>query len=188
MIAAYVRVSSKSQNLATQRHAINQAAKVRGDKIERWYAEKVSTRRERPELDRLRNDARGGEISKLYVYRLDRLTRNGIRDTFALIDELKHCGCQPETVGDGFSLGGPGSEIVLAVLAWAAEREREATSDRLVSARLRVEASGRKWGRPTRITNAQREKIAKLRKQGKTWRTIAMSLKIPRSTVCRAGQ
>ena len=41
-VAAYVRVSSRAQDHATQRAAIEQAATARGDAIGAWYAEKVS--------------------------------------------------------------------------------------------------------------------------------------------------
>src|SRR5581483_2220194 len=73
-IAAYCRVSSRAQDLSTQRHAIERAAKARGDLITEWRSEKRSGKLlARPELDRVRADVRAGGISKLYVYRLDRL-------------------------------------------------------------------------------------------------------------------
>ncbi|MBI5544801.1 MAG: recombinase family protein, partial [Deltaproteobacteria bacterium] len=40
--AAYVRVSSKAQDHATQRAAIDRAASARGDTITEWFAEKLS--------------------------------------------------------------------------------------------------------------------------------------------------
>src|SRR5713101_4243967 len=82
-IAAYVRVSSKSQDHAMQQHAVQRAAAARGDVVGKWYSEKRSGKvLARPELDRLRADARAGTVGKLYCYRLDRLSRSGIRDTF----------------------------------------------------------------------------------------------------------
>lgn len=75
-VAAYLRVSSRAQDFATQRAAIERTAKARGDSITEWRSEKRSGKLlARPELDRVRADARAGAISKLYVYRLDRLTR-----------------------------------------------------------------------------------------------------------------
>src|SRR6266849_6224685 len=80
--AAYVRVSSRSQDHAMQRHAVERAAAARGDEVRVWYSEKRSAKvLARPVLDRLRADVRAGKVSKLYVYRLDRLTRSGVRDT-----------------------------------------------------------------------------------------------------------
>ena len=58
---AYLRVSSRSQTIATQRDAIERAATARGDRVATWYSETESGKRlARPELERLRRDARGG--------------------------------------------------------------------------------------------------------------------------------
>ncbi len=94
-IAAYCRVSSKAQSLATQRSAIERCAAARGDAVATWYAEKVSgARLARAELLRLREDVRAGAVRKLYLYRLDRLARSGIRDTFEVVEELRAHGCE----------------------------------------------------------------------------------------------
>ena len=186
LAAAYVRVSSRGQNLATQRSAIERAARARRDRIGCWYSEKLSTATQRrPQLDRLRNDVRAGRVTRVYVYRLDRLSRGGIRETLSLVNELQHGGCELETIADGFSLGGPGGEIVLAVFAWAAQMERAAIGERVAAARVRVEASGGHWGRPRRVDDALAIKVRKLKAQGRSERSIAMALKIPRSTVHR---
>jgi DNA invertase Pin-like site-specific DNA recombinase len=85
---AYIRVSSRAQDHATQRAAIERIAAARGDVITEWFAEKKSAKTmARAELHRLRAVAREGCISKLYVFRLDRLTRSGIRDTFELVED-----------------------------------------------------------------------------------------------------
>ena len=116
--AAYLRVSSKSQDHATQRSAVERAASARGDAITAWYAEKQSGRTmARAELQRLRADARAGHVGRLFVFRLDRLTRSGIRDTFELVEELRAHGVDIVSVADGFDLNGPAAEVVLAVMA-----------------------------------------------------------------------
>lgn len=185
--AAYYRVSSKSQDLAMQRLAVERAAAARGDTISSEYSEKMSARTiARPELDRLRSDARAGIVRRLYVYRLDRLARSGIRDTFEVVDELRHHGVDLVSISDGFSLDGPAAEVVLAVMAWAAKMERLAINERIASARERVEAEGRKWGRPSRVTPELLARIKVLRKEGRTLREIAVAMKIPRSTIGEA--
>lgn len=186
-VAAYVRVSSSSQTHAMQRAAIESAAKARGDRIPVMYTETMSGRSiDRPMLDRLRQDVRVGTVRKLYVYRLDRLTRSGIRDTLALVDELRGHGCQLVTLADRFDVEGPASEVVLAVLAWAAKMERLAIGERISAARARVEARGGKWGRPKRMSRADVQRARELAAAGKTQRAIAMALKVPKSTVARA--
>jgi DNA invertase Pin-like site-specific DNA recombinase len=184
---AYMRVSSRAQDLATQRVAIERAAAARGDVIENWYAEKKSGRTvARPELDRLRAEVRAGRISKLYLYRLDRLTRSGIRDTFEVIEELRAHGVQVLSVSDGFALDGPAADVILAVIAWAAKMERLAINERISAARERLEAEGRPWGRPPRLSAAECARIRALREEGRSVRDIAIAAKVPRSTVARA--
>lgn len=182
MNVAYLRVSSRAQNLATQRDAIRRAAQVRGVRIDEWYEESVSTTaRMRPELARLLEKTRGGRVERVFVYRLDRLTRNGIRDTLKIVNEIHATGATLETVADGFRLG-PDSEIVIAVLAWAAQMERAAIGERILSARKRVEASGGRWGRPRRVDEDLVARIRRMKKSS-TIREIAIALKVPRSTV-----
>ena len=183
---AYLRVSSKAQDFPTQRAAIERAAAARGDVITAWYAEKRSGKvLARPELDRLRADVRGGAASKLYVFRLDRLTRSGIRDTFELIEELRTGGCSLVSVSDGFDLNGPAAEVVLAVMAWAAKMERLAINERISAARERLESEGRPWGRPPRIGAEQRAAILERHRAGASIRELAAAFKHPRSTVAR---
>jgi DNA invertase Pin-like site-specific DNA recombinase len=187
MITGYLRVSSKAQDHSTQRSAIEHAAAARGDQIDSWYSEKQSGKTLlRPELDRMRRAIREGHIRKLYVYRLDRLTRSGIRDTLEVIDELKRHGCELVTLADGFDLQGPAAEVILAVMAWAAKAERQAINERISAARERIEAEGGRWGRPRRLKEEDRIQIVALRSQGRSVREIAVALKCPRATVARA--
>lgn len=59
--AAYVRVSSRSQDDAMQRSAIERAATARGDTIVDWRAEKRSAKTmAREELQHLLADAKAG--------------------------------------------------------------------------------------------------------------------------------
>jgi DNA invertase Pin-like site-specific DNA recombinase len=185
--SAYIRVSSRAQDHATQRSAIERAAAARGDTITTWYTEtKTGSTMDRAELRRLRADARSGSVRRLFVFRLDRLTRSGIRDTFELVDDLKKHGVEIVSVTDGFSLDGPAAEVVLAVLAWAARMELLARSERIAAARERLAEEGRSWGRPKRLTDAQVDRVRTLSAQGRSQRDIAMALKVPKSTVGRA--
>jgi DNA invertase Pin-like site-specific DNA recombinase len=186
---AYLRVSSRAQDFATQKSAIERAATARGDTIAEWRSEKRSGKTlTRPELDRVRADARGGHVRKLYVFKLDRLTRSGIRDTFEVIEELRAHGCEIVSVSDGFALDGPAAEVVLAVMAWAAKMERLAINERISAARERVEAEGRSWGRPPRLSGEEIARVRELRRQGKSLRQIAIAMKIPLATVARAAR
>jgi DNA invertase Pin-like site-specific DNA recombinase len=185
----YLRVSSKAQDFPTQRAAIDRAAAARGDTVTSWFAEKRSGKvLARPELDRLRAAARAGHVRRLYVFRLDRLTRSGIRDTFELIEELRAGGVEVISISDGFSLDGPAAEVILAVMAWASRMERLAINERIAAARERIEAEGGRWGRPRRLGDSDVQRVLELRARGKSLRKIAVALKVPLATVARAAR
>lgn len=123
-------------------------------------------------------------MRRLYVFRVDRLTRTGIRDTLAIVDELRRAGVELVSIADGFDLQGPAAEIILAVMGWAAQMERAALGDRISHARERVAAAGGKWGRPRLVSRELAEKALHLRvNEKRSVRQIAIALKIPRSTV-----
>jgi DNA invertase Pin-like site-specific DNA recombinase len=186
-VAAYIRVSSRAQDHQMQRVAIERAAAARGDVLSEWFAEKASARTiVRPELDRLRAQARLGNLRRLYVFRLDRICRTGIRDLFEVVDELRRCGVETISLTDGFSLDGPAAEIILAVLGWAAKMERLSINERISAARVRVETEGRTWGRPATMTPELRSKAVELHAAGESMRAISCQLGLSKSVVARA--
>jgi len=119
------------------------------------------------------------------VFRLDRLSRSGIRDTLTLLDEFRHCGVAVCSVSDGIDPSGPMGEIVIAVLAWAAQLERAAIGERISAARARLANEGRGWGRPSKITDQQRAQIAVRLARDDSIRAIARDVGVPKSTVQR---
>lgn len=181
MIAAYVRVSSKAQDCATQRHAIES----RHIRIDDWFQDVVSSKAARPELQRLRKLVWGGRYTDLYVYKLDRLSRGTICEVMNLMTEFATHGCVVHTIADELPLEGPFREPMLAMLAWAANMERTMIAERVRAARERVEAAGGTWGRPPKVTRSQQMSIAALVQMGKSDNYIAQALKIPKGTLSR---
>jgi|SRR5881227_523235 DNA invertase Pin-like site-specific DNA recombinase len=187
--AAYLRVSTEKQDWKLQRDAVTRAAAARGDRISKrhWFEEKKSgSTIDRPVLAKLRAAVRAGVVGRVYVFKIDRLTRSGIRDTLAVVEEFRSAGAELVSVADGFDLSGHAAEVVLSVMAWAAQMERRAIGDRIKAARVRVEAAGGRWGRPRRMDPATLERARAMRKKKKTLREIAQALKVPRSTLSDA--
>ncbi len=194
-VVGYIRVSSRGQDHAMQRSAIERAAAARGDTVGEWYAEKrTATTLDRPELSRLLADVRAGKVRRLYVFRLDRLTRSGIADTLALVRELRDVrGVELVNLADGFTIPPPGeegsaarvAELILSILAWAAEMELLTRRERIAARRELAEERGEAWGRPSRLDAATRAAILARRAAGESVRSVAVALKVPRSTVAR---
>lgn len=182
--AAYVRVSTALQDFELQRAEIERAAAARGDAELTWYAETRSGRSwVRPELEKLASAAARGHHERVYVFRLDRLTRRGPADTLATVQRLRSAGCQLISVTEGFDFAGPVGELLVAMLGFLAAGEAEAQSERQRAARAALEAKGGKWGRPSKITLEQIARIGELVGEGRSVRSIAMAVKLKRSTV-----
>jgi DNA invertase Pin-like site-specific DNA recombinase len=179
-----VRVSTPEQNYELQRAEIERAAAARGDGPLTWYSETRSGRSwVRPELERLTRAAARGLHGRVYVWRLDRLTRRGPADTLATVQALRSAGCQLVSVTEGFDFAGAAGELLVAMLGFLAAGESEAQLDRQRAARTALEARGGKWGRPAKISPEQCARIAALASEGRSVRSIAMAVKLKRSTV-----
>lgn len=192
MIAdGYIRVSSKAQDHGMQREAIAAAAKLRGDTV-RWHGEKQSGKTlARPVLDQVRAQARTGIVRRLYVWKLDRLTRSGVADTYKVIAELKAAGAELVAVADNLHLRAGvediATEAVIFALSLAARLERQAINERISAARARLEAKGRPWGRISRVSEEELSTIVYHRRvRCRSLRQIAVSMSIPLATVARA--
>jgi DNA invertase Pin-like site-specific DNA recombinase len=179
-----VRVSTPEQDYELQRAAIERAAAARGDTELTWYAETRSGRSwVRPELEKLARRAASGHHARIYVWRLDRLTRRGPADTLATVQRLRQSGCQLISVTEGFDFAGAVGELLVAMMGFLAAGESEAQLERQKAARARVEAAGGKWGRPPKVTALDAVRILALASEGRSVRSIAMAVKLKRSTV-----
>jgi site-specific DNA recombinase len=190
-VAAYIRVSSKGQDYEYQRQAIGRCASGHLEPGPlALYREKTSATAglERPELDRLRAAIRAGNVRVLYVWRLDRLVRSGIRDALEIVQECRAHDCQLVSASDGIDFNGPAADVVVAVLAWAAQMELQARGERIAARRALAEERGEPWGRPSRISPAIRKDIAARRAAGEPVRSIARALHMPRSTVAAVAR
>jgi len=115
-IAAYIRVSSLGQSYEMQRDAILAACPG----VTHWYEEKASAKtNERAEQQRMLLDARMGKVSALCIFRLDRLTRTGVGDTFKIVDELRRCGVTLRSASDGVVVTPNKDDVTSDVLVFA---------------------------------------------------------------------
>jgi len=184
VVAGYIRVSSASQDYEYQRTAIVAAARARGDGVDDWFADVASGGTlERPEFRRLQGALDARRVRRVWVWRLDRLTRSGIADTLEVVSHVRRSGAELVSVSDAVALdGGPTGELVLAVLAWCAQMEREKIRENQDAARERMRREGRSWGRQP-LPPAMRDAVALEASQGFSRREIARKLKVSKSYV-----
>jgi len=179
-------VSTTPQDAENQRAEVERAAAARGDAELTWFVDTGSGKSwKRPALDELSAAIFRGEVGRVYVWKLDRLSRMGIGDTFRLVESWRRAGMRELlSAVEGFDFGDPVTgDLLLAMLAWAARWEMQQQADRLAAARERRLASGKSWGRPPKNPGALRARILELRAEGRSVRAISVALKVPKSTV-----
>ena len=153
MMIGYARVSTEDQNLALQRQALNAVS------CERIYEDKgvSGAAWNRPALKRALKAARPGDV--LVVWKLDRLGRN-LRHLVNLAHELNEKGVGLKV------LEGHGAEIdtttangrfIFGIFAALAELERALISERTKAGMAAAKRSGKRLGRPRKLTDAQIE-------------------------------
>ncbi|MDP2270505.1 MAG: recombinase family protein [Archangium sp.] len=190
MKAIYIRTSVADADGAAQLHQLRQVAKARGWRGVREFVDlgQSGSRASRPALDELRAACKRGAVSEVMTVALDRLGRN-LRELLLLLDELAAGGCAVISLREGIDLSTPTGKLMTAIFGALAEFERGLIRQRIQAGIEKVRAtgrsrSGRPLGRPRRVVDVER--AAQLRASGRSWRAIAVAMKIPRRTVARA--
>jgi DNA invertase Pin-like site-specific DNA recombinase len=117
---------------------------------------------------------------------LDRLTREGVLETFEHVRRLTNYGIAFESYTEQhFRTTGPAGELMLAIAAWIAKQERIRISDRTKAGLERARRQGKVPGRPKRVF--RRDEVVRLRDvERMSWRAIAAALDIPVMTAVDA--
>jgi DNA invertase Pin-like site-specific DNA recombinase len=145
-VGIYLRVSSpKGQETRSQEPDLQTWAKAQPDDVV-WYRDRFTgTTMERPGLDKLLADVRSGRISKVCVWRLDRLGRTA-KGLLTLLDELQALGVGFVSLREGFDLSTPAGRLMAGVLASVAAYETEVRKERQLAGIAKAKSEGRSWG------------------------------------------
>jgi site-specific DNA recombinase len=128
---AYLRVSSDSQvekyGLDLQRAKITEYCERKGVKIEKWYIDGgySGAKMERPDITSLLHDAEYGEIGTVYIYKLDRMSRDVIDTLTLLYRTLPQYGVHVESVTEDLRFDNPMDKVMIGVNAIMGQYERE---------------------------------------------------------------
>lgn len=184
--AIYARVSTSDQNCALQLAELNGYCERAGWTV---YAEYVDAgisgaKASRPELDRLKADARMRRFDVVVVWKLDRWGRSmvdcihGIQELAAL--KIRFLAITQAIDTDHTS---PVSKLLLNLLAAFAEFERELIRERIRAGVAAARSKGVKLGRTKKVFD--REEALDLQQKGASVRTIARRLGVTKSVVQR---
>jgi len=186
---AYIRVSLEDENPANQEIAIAERASGHGFRIVEWFIDRGASgaippwKREayRKLLERVRR-----EPKPVLVYELSRIGRS-FYETLRAIEELEELGAPllPVSPRESFlqSLESQVRKLVVAVIAWAAERERELLRQRTREGMKRAKLEGKHIGRPRKPIDWK--KYEELRRKGLSLKDIARVLGVGYSTLRR---
>lgn len=177
-IIGYARVSTDEQNLDLQQIAIEKYAKEKELELV-MYFEKVSSRRDRPELKNALKAATKGDV--FTIYKLDRLARS-TKELYQLTDALKEKGVEFVSIYDSFDTTTPTGKAMFGMLAVFAEFERDIIQQRTKAGLDAARKKGRVGGRPA-IEDKVKRQIVTLFNAGERATDIAKEYGIGRATV-----
>ena len=179
MIIGYARVSTEDQNLDGQLDALKAAG------AERIFADKITgTARSRPELDRLLDQLRQGDV--ITVTKYDRLARS-LRDLLDLVDTIQAHGAGFRSLAEDIDTTTPAGRLVFHVFASIAQFERERISERTREGLEAARKRGRVGGRPPALSATQRVEVRRMRDEdGRAIHEIAHLFKVSAKTIRRA--
>jgi DNA invertase Pin-like site-specific DNA recombinase len=183
-VALYARVSTKNngQDPESQLMALRDYSHHRGFQIAGEYVDVgiSGAKDRRPELDRLMTDARRRKIDAVLVARFDRFARSTKHLVLAL-EEFGALGIDFISLNESVDTSSPMGKMVFTVIAAVAELERSIIRERINAGVERARRQGKRFGRPSVVVD--RERVARLKAQGRSIKSIAKECGIARSTV-----
>ena len=151
---------------------------------ERIFADKITgTARSRPELDRLLDQLRQGDV--ITVTKYDRLARS-LRDLLDIVDTIQARGAGFRSLAEDIDTTTPAGRLVFHVFASIAQFERERISERTKEGLEAARKRGRVGGRPPALSPVQRDEVKRMRDdEGRNLSEIARIFEVSVKTVRR---
>lgn len=188
-IAIYIRVSSKKQDTRSQEADLKRWAHAFADgQIVHWYRDKsTGTTMDRPGWSKLEDAMAAGKVSKLVVWRMDRLGRTaaGLTSLFA---DLQRREVGFESLRDKIDLSTAAGRLMANVLASVAAYENEVRSERIRAGQAAARAAGKTWGgsekgRRIKVTEEQITTVHRMSTEGETKAAMARATGLSRPTI-----
>jgi DNA invertase Pin-like site-specific DNA recombinase len=176
-VIGYARVSTIGQTLEQQTQALTTAG---AGKV--FHDVMSGARDDRPGFAKCMQYLREGDT--LIVWRLDRLGRN-MRSIINTLHELTERGVTVRSLHDGVDTSSSTGRMVAGILMSIAEYERELVRKRTALKLEHARKSGRKFGRPAKLTSDQAALARRMKTNGETAATICRTLGIGRTTLYR---
>ncbi len=188
-IAIYSRVSTKDKGQDTENQAVQlrEFADKQGWHVVREYTDRESGgTADRPEFQAMFADASKRRFDLVLFWSLDRLSREGVLETFQHLNRLTSYGVGFRSYTEQyFDSCGVFRDAVIAIMATIAKQERIRLAERTRAGLAIARSRGKRLGRPKLVVDAR--EIAALRSQGLSGRAIARRMGISASSARRLG-
>ena len=159
MLIGYARVSTKDQNAALQKDALEKAG------CEKIFVDKMTGKHlDREGLKKVLDILRAGDT--LVVWRLDRLARS-LKHLIELISHLEDNKIGFKSITETIDTTTTGGRLVFHIFGALAEFERNLIRDRTMAGLEAARARGKKGGRRHKLSEKKRALAIKLHKDGK---------------------
>lgn len=138
---------------------------------------------------KLEADLAAGKVSRIVVWRLDRLGRTAAGLT-ALFDRLQSARVGLVSIKDSLDLSTAAGRLMANVLASVAAYENEVRGERVRAGQAVARANGKTWGgrKPgtrVRLTEEKERTVKRLHKAGESIAAIARTVGLSRPTIYR---
>ncbi|MGA1998337.1 MAG: recombinase family protein [Bryobacteraceae bacterium] len=189
-IAVYARVSTrdKGQDTENQLAQLRDFCKHQHWAIAREYVDHVSAKRadNRAQFQALFVAAARREFDLVLFWSLDRFSREGALATMQHLQRLNSHGVDWKSFTEQYlDSCGIFKDAVLSILATIAKQERIRISERTVAGLQRARRAGKRLGRPLKVYDRDRARMAKLRSAGLSLSKIAARMKMSKTTIAR---
>lgn len=185
-VAIYCRTSTdKQQNgLEAQRRALEDYCKARGitDYLIFEDSGVSGTKSSRPELDKLMNSVRVGEVDTVIVYSFSRFARS-TKFLLDALDEFANLKVNFISLSENVDLSSAIGKAMFTIISAIASLERDLISERVKTGMINARAKGKKIGRPKKV---QYDLIVTLRDEGYTYREISKMLGVGQGSITTA--
>lgn len=179
MILGYARVSTEGQSLEAQMSALAASG------AERIWSEKISgSKKVRPELERLIDQLRPGDI--VVVTKYDRLSRS-LQDLLSVVARIREKAAGFRSLAEDIDTTTPAGNLIFNVFGSIAQFERERIAERTREGLAAARERGRVGGRPPALSKERRAEVQRMRDQeGRSIAELSRIFQVSPNTIRRA--
>lgn len=189
--AIYARVSTKDKGQDTENQLVQlrRYAESQDWQVVEYIDHDTAKHSARAQLQAMFAAASRREFGVVLVWALDRLSREGVAETFLHIRRLLSYGVEFESLTEAhFRTTGAAGELMIAIAAWIAKQERIRISDRTKAGLAVARSKGRVGGRPAKVFDRRLALAMRNENPPRSWRAIAAELGVAQSSIRQALQ